>query len=460
MSKYNTAIIGAGPGGYVSAIRLAGLGVKTVLTEKAEVGGTCLNTGCIPTKTLIRNAEILHGIRQAAKRGLKIATPEIDMRATMEMKDKVVSGLSGGVRSLLKAKGVDLIKGEAEVLSENRLSVAGEEIIFDNLIIATGSENFTPPIPGLDGEGIMSSTEMLALDHVPDRLVIIGGGVVGCEMATVFSNFGSKVTIVEMLSELLPSMDKDVSGLLRKSLRLGGVKTLTDCRLTEVLRGYGEYALKITGPSDEAMEIEADCVLVSVGRRPNLTGLRKLNLQLENNYIKVDETMQTCIKGVYAVGDVTGKLQLAHVASAQGIIAAENIAGRRAVMSYDVVPSCVYTIPEIGAVGLTEARAREVCEDIVVGKFPMAACGKALAMGFASGFTKLIADKKSGRILGCHIIGPNATEIIGEAAAVMRNGGTLRDISGTIHAHPTVGETLLEAAHLALGEPIHVLKGI
>jgi dihydrolipoamide dehydrogenase len=460
VKKYDAAIIGAGPGGYVAAIRLAGLGVKTVIAEKAEVGGTCLNTGCIPTKTLIKNAEIIREVKQAAKRGLRIAEPEVDMRATMEMKDKVVSGLAGGVKSLLKANGVDLIKGEAELLSENKLSVAGEEIAFDNLIIATGSTNFMPPIPGLDGEGIMTSTEMLDLDHVPERLVIIGGGVIGCEMATVFSNFGSKATIVEMLPSLLPSMDKDVSEVLRKNLRLSGVKALTDCRVTEVSGGPGGYKLKIAGSAGGASEIEADCVLVSVGRRPNVAGLQRLNLSLEENYIKVNERMQTGIKGVYAVGDVTGKLQLAHVASAQGIVAAENIAGRHSTMSYDVVPSCVYTIPEIGAVGMTEARARDACEEIVVGKFPMAACGKALAMGFSLGFTKLIADKKSGRILGCHIIGPNATEIIGEAAAVMQSGGTLRDISRTIHAHPTVGETLMEAAHLALGEPIHVLRGL
>jgi dihydrolipoamide dehydrogenase len=456
MNKYDAAVVGACPGGYVSAIRLAQLGLKTVITERAEVGGTCLNTGCIPTKTLIKNAQIIREIGQSAKRGLKTAKPEIDMRATMAMKDKVIARLAGGVRSLLKSNGVELIAGEAELLSENRLLAAGREIVFDNLIIATGAENYMPPIPGLDQKGIMTSAEMLALDHVPDRLAIIGGGVIGCEMATIFNSFGSEVTIIEVLPDILPSMDKDVSEALRKSLRLSGVKVLSACALEEVSGGPGGYALRIAGSANGV--IEADCVLVSVGRRPNLKGLQRLDLRLEGARVEVDERMRTGLKGVYAVGDVTGKLQLAHAASAQGTVAAENIAGGRSVMSYDAVPSCVYTIPEIGAVGLTEAEAKAAREETVVGKFPMAACGMALAMGAASGFTKLIADKKSGEILGCHIIGPNAAEIIGEAAAAMRRGDTLHDFGRAIRAHPTIGETLTEAARLALGEPIHAPK--
>lgn len=454
MKKFDVVVIGAGPGGYVAAIRSAQLGLNTVIIEKEEVGGTCLNVGCIPTKTWIKNAEIIHQVKHAGNRGLKIHEPEIDIKDTIKMKNKTVKQLTMGVQMLLKSNGVELIKGEAQVISENKLTVAEQEISFDNLIIATGSSNFIPPIPGLDSEGILTSTEILDLDHIPKRLVIIGGGVIGCEFATIFASFGSKVSIIEMLPNIVPLMDEDISSTLKKSLMAEGINVLTGCKVVEVVKKNNKYRVKISGNKDEI--IEADDILVSVGRKLNMKGLEKLELELENKYIKVNDKMETNVKGVYAIGDATGKIQLAHVASTQGIIAAENIAGKQEIMSYDVVPSCIYTIPEIGSVGLTEKKAKEIYRELIIGRFPMIASGKAVAMGETTGFTKLIADKKSGRLLGCHIIGPNATEIIGQAAAVMQNSGTLKDISKTIHAHPTISETVLEAAHLALGEPIHI----
>ena len=339
------------------------------------------------------------------------------------------------------------------------MSVAGEEISFDNLIIATGSSNYIPPLPGLPGvnqDGILTSTEILELEQLPDQLAIIGGGVIGCEFATVFSNFGSKVTIIEMLPNIIAMMDQDVSNALKGSFKAEGVKVLTGCQVTGITEENGKYSIKINGTTTDGT-VAADKILVSAGRRPNLTGLEKLNLELEQNYIRVNSTMQTNIKGVYAVGDVTGKVQLAHVASAQGIVAAENIAGQPAAMSYEAVPNCIYTLPEIGSVGWTEEQAKEMYGEVITGKFPMAACGKAVAMGAATGFTKIVAKKDDGRLLGCHIIGPNATEIIGQAAAVMQKRGTIKDIAGTIHAHPTISETIMEAVKAALGQPIHII---
>jgi dihydrolipoamide dehydrogenase len=459
MDHYDVAVIGAGPGGYVAAIRSAQLGLKTAIIEKNKVGGTCLNVGCIPTKALVKNAELLHEIRHAGGRGLMIPEPEIDMPGTVKMKNGIVNQLAGGVQMLLKANGVEIIKGEAEVLPGSRLSVAGGEISFSDLIIATGSSNFAPPIPGLDSPGILASTEILDLDHVPESLAIIGGGVIGCEFATVFSSFGTKVTVIEMMQDIVPMMDRDISDTLKKSLKADGINILTNCKVDEVRKERNGYQVRITGGREETIEVSD--VLVSVGRSANLKGLEALGLDMDlgNKYIKINDRLETSTEHVYAIGDVTGKMMLAHVASAQGIAAAENIAGKQTLMSYDVVPSCVYTIPEIGSVGLTEEKAGEMYGELLVGKFPMAACGKALVMGETTGFTKLIADRKSEKVLGCHIIGPNATELIGQVASVMKKGGTLTDIRETIHAHPTVSETILEAAHLALGEPIHIMKG-
>lgn len=458
MEHYQVAIIGGGPGGYVAAIRAAQHGLKTVLVEKDWVGGTCLNIGCIPTKTLVKSAEILHEIRHAQTRGIRVGEPTVDMPAAMQEKDRVVSRLTGGVAALLKANGVDVLMGEAVVSPTHTLTINGSaELGFDNLIIATGSSNAIPPVPGLSEPGILTSTEALSLREVPESIAIIGGGVIGCELATVLAQFGSKVTLVEMMPHLIPNMDSDISRELKRRISAMGVSVRTSSRVTQVERDGDRWKLRVEAASQETLSVSA--VLVSVGRKPNMAGLEALDLELEleRRYIKTNAQMQTNLPGIYAIGDITGTIQLAHVASAQGIVAADHIAGKETAMHYDVVPSCIYTIPEIGSIGLTEAAAREICgEDLLVGKFPMAACGKALAMGSSDGFAKIIADRRTGRLLGCHIIGPSATEIIGEAAAVMHFNGTLDDIAHTIHAHPTVSESVMEAAHLAMGEPIHV----
>jgi dihydrolipoamide dehydrogenase len=456
VEHYQVAVIGGGPGGYVAAVRAAQHGLKTVLIEKDRIGGTCLNIGCIPTKSLIKDAEILHEIRHAEARGIRVGQPAVDMPALMAGIEKVISQLSSGVSAVLTANGVDVRMGEALVTDAHALTVRGAGPLgFDNLIVATGSSNVIPPVPGLSEQGILTSTEALRLREIPASIAILGGGVIGCEMATIFAQFGSHVTIIEMMPQLLPNMDTDVSRELKRRLGAMGVTAMNARRVTAVERDSGHWNIRTDAKDEKPLSVGA--VMVCVGRRGNLAGLEPLGLQTEKGYIKTNEQMQTNVPGVYAIGDITGTIQLAHVASAQGITAADHIAGRPAAMRYGAVPSCIYTIPEIGAVGLTEAAARAAYGDeILVGRFPMAACGKALAMGSAHGFTKLIAEKQSGRLLGCHIIGPSATEIIGEAVSALHFGGTLRDISHTIHAHPTVSETVMEAAHLMLGEPIHM----
>lgn len=459
---YDVVILGAGPGGYVAAIRAAQLGANVAVVEKESLGGTCLNVGCIPTKTLVKNAEIIHSIKNASIRGINVQKPEIDMSKVIKNKDIVVKKLVGGVTGILKSHNIKVFYGKGHVNKNMTIDIQdgqdkGELIKFSKLIIATGSSPLIPPIPGLDQQGIMTSTEILDIKEIPKELVIIGGGVIGCEFATIFSSFGSKVTIVEMQPRLIPNMDFDVSTTLSDSLSKSGIKILTECKVERVnKKGENDYSVDISGK--ENTSIAASKVLVSIGRESNLEGLQDLNLEMDRN-IKVDDNLATSIENIYAIGDVTGKIQLAHVASSQGIKAAENAMGHCKKMKYNIIPSCIYTIPEIGSVGLTENEAKEKYGDINVGKFPMTASGKALAMGETEGFAKVIADKKYGEILGVHIIGPSATEIIGEAATIMKLEGTIEELTDTIHAHPTVSETILEAAHDALGEAIHLPSG-
>lgn len=456
MNQYNVAIIGGGPGGYVAAIRSAQLSLKTVVIEEVKLGGTCLNIGCIPTKTLVKNAEMLYELKHASGRGIKVGKPEIDMPEMMAMKNKVVAQLTGGIQFLLNRNGVTVVKGKAAVVSEHMLAVNGEEITFDNLIIATGSSNFIPPVPGLEEGGILTSTELLDIDHVPERLAIIGGGVIGCEFASIFNELGSKVTIIEMMPNIVPAMDADISAALRTSMTAKGIDVKAGYKVTEVRNSGNGYEVAAQGNTEDT--IHADKVLVSVGRKSNLDGVDALGLELERNYIKVNERMETSIKNIYAAGDVTGKIQLAHVASAQGVAAAENIAGGNSAMSYEVIPNCIFTLPEIGSAGMTELKAKETYGEIIVGKFPFSACGKALASGAPEGFVKVIADKRTNKLVGCHIIGQTAAELISEASVVMQSGGKITDIADTIHAHPTISEAVCEAALAALDKPVHTVK--
>lgn len=458
--SYDVVVLGGGPGGYVAAIRAAQLGAKVVLIENQSLGGTCLNVGCIPTKTLVKSAEIIHSIEGAKARGINVGTPEIDMVRVIENKDSVVGKLVGGIGGILKSYNIQVYYGKGQLDKTNSLKIidgknAGEVIKYNKLIIATGSSSIIPPIPGLDDPGILTSTEILDLKEIPEELVIIGGGVIGCEFATIFNSFGSKVTIIEMLPRLIPNMDMEVSETLSKLLTKSGIKVMTQSKVEKVVNNNNKYTVEVSGNNDS--KVNADKVLVSIGRKANVDGLQDSDIKIDK-VVVVNEYLETSVPNVYAVGDVTGKIQLAHVASAQGIKAAENAMGHKVKMKYDVIPSCIYTLPEIGSVGLTEEEAKERYGNIKIGKFPMSASGKALAMGEPQGFTKIITDGKYGEILGVHVIGPNATEIIAEAAVVMKLEGTVEELVDTVHAHPTVSETIMEAAHGVLDGAIHLPK--
>ncbi len=455
MRDYDVAIVGAGTGGYEAAIRCAQLGLRTVIIEKNKLGGTCLNIGCIPTKYFVNGAELAKHMRTARKQGIDAGEPVIDMKKLVRNKDKTVNQLVSGVAYLMEKNGVKVIRGEAKFLGEHELSVNGESVSFDNLIIAVGSSPNLPPVPGAQLEDIMGSTELLSIDHVPESLAIVGGGVIGCELACVFNQFGSKVTVIGRRDHLIPGIDRDVADTLAVSMRSQGIDIITGAAVTGIAKKDGVFTVTADTAAGQ-IEHEAAEVMISAGRRGNIEGLEPLGLELNRSYITVDGHMRTSKPHIYAIGDVTGKIQLAHVASAQGIAAAENIAGMDSTVDYSLVPSCIFTMPEIGAIGCTEERAVKEGLDFGVGKFPMAACGRARTIGETDGFTKLVFDKSTGRVLGAAVIGPHATEIIGELGYIVTTGGTLKDIKRTIHGHPTVTETIKEAAHVALGEPISI----
>lgn len=459
--SYDVVVIGSGPGGYVAAIRAAQLGLSCAVVEKADIGGTCLNIGCIPTKTLLRGAEVVHDLREASRRGISAEGIQVDMAKMVKHKNGIVRQLTSGVAGLLQARGVEVIQGAAEAVSAHEVKVGDTALECKHLIIATGSSNAIPPVPGLDSEGILTSTEALSLDHVPESMCIIGGGVIGCELATVYAELGCKVTIVEMMDRILPTIDADLAAVCASGLKKAKAKIHTSasaCGVTKTDAGWEVSFRPMSDKEAEPTVIACEQVLVSTGRKPNLEGISSLGLDADRKgYLVTDEHMRTNETDVYAIGDITGTIQLAHVAMRQGIVAAENIAGLDSTMPYDCVPSCVYTIPELASVGLTPAAAAEQGLEVTLGNFPMGGNGRAKAIGQTTGFTRIVADAKTGRVLGGQIAGPGATEMIGEVALAVQNGLTLEDIAGTIHAHPTVSETIYEAALAGLGRPLHML---
>jgi dihydrolipoamide dehydrogenase len=454
-------VMGAGFGGYVAAIRLRQLGQEVALVEKELLGGVCLNVGCIPSKTIVRAAKLLKQIQRAGDLGIETAQPRVDLQRLQAWKTGVVNKLRSGVAYLCKGNNVNLVYGEARFQGPHEVQVNTDHELRtftpDNIIIATGSRPIELPSFKFDGKFVITTTEALSLSEVPKNFVIIGGGVSGLELGTAYARFGSHVTVIEMLDQLLPGVDIELVRVVERSLRKLGVETRVKARAKWARDG------KVGAQLADGSEVEfpADKVMVTVGRRPNSDqiGLEKTGVKTgASGFIQVNSQMQTNVAGIYAIGDVVGQPLLAHKASKQGIVAAEVICGQASAADFKAIPSAIWTDPEIATVGLTEAEARKKGYDPIVGKFPFTALGRAMAVGETEGFIKIVAHKESEQILGVHMVGADVTDLISEAALAIELGATLDDLALTVHPHPTLPEALMEASEAAKGKAIHILK--
>jgi dihydrolipoamide dehydrogenase len=465
VTPYDIAILGGGPGGYVAALHAGMTGARVALVERDRVGGTCVTVGCIPSKALLDSSHAYHLATHGTEHGIHVDNPRFVLSEAVARKDKVVAQNVSGVEQLLKARKVDLIKAEGTLVSPTqiRLKAAdGERTIDANaVIVATGSKVGMPPIKGLAEARPLDNVSALALREVPKRLVIIGAGVIGMELGTFFAEVGSQVTVLEMLPQALAFAEPETVRILLRALRPKGVRVITNAKVTEVARAGG--TVTVTAEVDGQPEsFEGDEVLLGAGRVANYSGVEQAGLATNRLGITVDEHMRTNIKGVWAIGDCIGdprSPKLAHVASTQGEVAVDTILGQDASMDYDVVPNVVYTHPELASVGLTEAQAKEKHGDTVkAARFPWGASGRAVALGEPAGVTKIVTAGKDQRIVGVHIAGAQASELIAEATLALRLEATIEDVIATIHAHPTLAETFREAALVAAGRPIHTAR--
>jgi dihydrolipoyl dehydrogenase len=482
-NAFDVLIVGGGPGGYPAAIRAAQYGLRVALVEKERVGGVCLNWGCIPTKAMLRSAEVLETIQHSADFGVLADNVRFDYEKVLARKDTIVKGLTDGVGQLLKANGVTVFNGHARFTSPTSVEVVGvgksplgnggplynapsdakgqptATLTGKQIIIATGSTPAELPIPGHELPGVINSDGAFMLQKPPKHIVIVGGGAVGTEWATMFSAFGSEVTLVELLPNLLPVEDEDMGRTLARSFQKRGIKVLTGSTVAKIEEGKPLRVTITDKDGNKPQTVDADNVLIGVSRRPNTLDLNldKTGVGTDKRgYITVDDHLRTNVKSVFAIGDVVGKVLLAHVATHQGLVAAGVIAGHDEKIDYKAVPAATFTHPEVASVGLTEAKARDAGHDVVVGKFPFAALGRAQTYGSTDGLIKIVADRKYGEVLGVHIIGPSASDLIPEGVLALQLEATLEDVANTIHAHPTLGEGSMEASMVALGMPVHV----
>lgn len=451
-------VIGGGPGGYVAAIRAAQLGAKVTLVEKAELGGTCLNRGCMPTKAMLHCSEVYQAAVGSADIGIIGADVRVDWEKIQRFRASVVARLTGGVAALVKMNRIRLVKGEARFTGEKALQVDGKELRAEKIIIAAGSRPILPDIPGMrQSQACIDSTACLSLDHIPESLLVIGGGVIGLELGSVYLRYGTKVTVVEARDRLLPLMDGELTALAQAKLQGQSMEILTGSRVLSVSDCGAGATVRVACPEGER-EIAAEKILVSIGRAPDTAGLdaEKGGLRLKDGFIEANDRMETSVPGVYAVGDCTGKLMLAHAAMAMGECAAENALGGDRRFDPELSPSCAYIGPEFASVGYTEERARELGLEYRVGRFPTSGNGRSLVAGHTDGMIKILAGARFGEILGVHILAPGATELIQEAALAIRLEATLDELADTIHCHPTVAEALRECALAADGKAIHI----
>lgn len=460
MSTKRIIVIGAGPGGYVAAVHAAHLGASVTLIEKKAIGGTCLNVGCIPTKVLLHTAELLNELKSEAKRiGVLADNPRLDWNALMKRKTLTVSRLSKGTLDLVKGNGVEYVEGHAVLKGPRSVEVNGKVYEADAILIATGSVPDVPDIPGYDLEGVITSDDALSLSAPPESMVVSGGGIIGMEFAAAYASFGTRVTVVVTSPEILRNLDTDIALILRKNLEKKGVSFHTGTSITRVTRSGEGLKLELTSPSGP-MELEAEKLLVAKGRKPYTEGLgiEALGIQMKRGRIVTDRHMETNVKGVYAIGDCVNDYMLAHVASREGEVAVENIMGQPVEMDYTTTPGAIYTSPEIATVGLMEKEAAQKGLKVKVGRFPLMMNGKSMITGDTSGVMKVIADEETKKILGVQMVGGPATDMIAEGALALHFGATPEDILHTIHAHPTVSESILEAAANVFGQGIHTPK--
>jgi len=462
--QYDIAIIGAGPGGYVAAIRAAQLGMKTLLVERDQVGGTCLNRGCVPTKALLRSADVYTTAQSGAEFGVQAQAVAIDWALAQKRKEQVISRLRKGVESLLKKNQITLLQGTATLNSPTSLTVqkvdgSAVAVSAKHIILATGAQTKTLPGVTIDENLVLSSTGALALDKVPESLVVIGAGAVGVEFACLFQTLGSKVTLLEALPHVLPLEDADVAEELAKSLKRQRMRVEAGARVEKVEASASQVAVTFMTAAGKTETVTAERLLMAVGRGPATAGLglEAAGVKTERGWVLVNGFMQTNVPTIYAIGDCVPTLQLAHVASAEGIIAVEHIAGRNPrPLNYDHMPRCTYSHPEVASTGLTEEQAKQKGHAVRAVKFPFMACSKAVIHGEREGFVKMVVDEEYDALLGVQIIGPGATELIAEAVLALRLECTAEEFSRTVHAHPTLSEAVMEAAHAASGMPIHI----
>ncbi|HEY5947337.1 MAG TPA: dihydrolipoyl dehydrogenase [Kofleriaceae bacterium] len=469
--RFDAVVIGAGPGGYPAAIRLGQLKVKTAIIEREYMGGVCLNVGCIPSKAVIHAAKMFDKMSHAEELGISISgKPTIDMKKLQTWKGGVVNKLTGGVRTLLKGNGVTILDGTAKLEKSgpdgHRITVqtktGTETIIAKNVVLATGSRPFEIPGFKVDQKRIIDSTGALALDTVPPRMIVIGGGYIGLELGMVYAKFGSKVTVVEALPRVLASMDKDCVGVVERKLKKMGVEVLANTKAKSWEDKGDRAVLTVELQDGKTATIDADKILLSIGRRPNSEnlGLEAAGVAVDKRgYVIADDHLRTNVGGIYAIGDLIGGMMLAHKATKEGEVVAEIIAGHKAAFDVRTIPAVVFTDPEIATTGLTEDEAKQKgIASIKVGKFPFAALGRALSVNDTEGFVKVVVDGKTGELLGLHIVGNGAGDLISEGALAIEMGAVADDLRLTIHPHPTLSEAIMEAAAAALGEAIHVIN--
>ncbi len=455
---YDLVIIGAGPGGYVAAIRAAQLGLKVALVEKEHLGGVCLNWGCIPTKSLLRNAEVISLLGRGKDFGFTVSGVQVDYGAAVDRSRKVAERLVKGIAALMRKNQIEVIEGVGTLRSPAEVLVGDRVLSARAVIVATGSR--ARSIPGVtpDGERVLTYREAIVLRELPRSAVVIGAGPIGMEFAHIWNAYGCEVTVIEMLPRILPLEDEEVSAEVERAFKRRKVRLLTATRVQGLETTADGVRVRVVDEKGE-QTLEAEQALVAIGVQPNSEnlGLEALGVKVERGFIGIDERMQTNVPGIYAIGDVTGRLALAHVASAQGIVAAESIAGVETVsLDYEMMPRCVYCQPQVASFGLTEAQASERGYAVKVGRFPFRANGKALGLDDYDGWVKIIADERSGEILGAHLVGPEVTELLPELVLARNGELTPDEIARSVHAHPTLSEALMEAAHGVFGTPIHL----